>query len=135
MNRSLGNLLRCLIGKHVRSWDQKLCQAEFAHNHVVNQSTGFSHFQVVYSIMLGGPFDLIPLPSKTRLHSKAEEFVGGLQEVHKQVQDNLVQLTIKYKLSADKKRRHVEFEVGGFVWAILTKDLFSVGDYNKLSIK
>nr|GEY09587.1 hypothetical protein [Tanacetum cinerariifolium] len=47
---SIGNLLRCLMGDHVKAWDQKLCQAEFAHNHVVNRSTGFSPFQVVYSV-------------------------------------------------------------------------------------
>ena len=29
----------------------------------------------------------------------------------------------------------MEFEVGDFVWAVLTKDCFSVGDYNKLSVK
>ncbi|GJZ15241.1 putative nucleotidyltransferase, ribonuclease H [Tanacetum coccineum] len=46
VNRSLGNLLRCLVGDHVKAWDQKLCQAEFAHNHAVNRSTGFSPFQV-----------------------------------------------------------------------------------------
>ncbi|GKA00849.1 putative nucleotidyltransferase, ribonuclease H [Tanacetum coccineum] len=44
VNRSLGNLLRCLVGDHVKAWDQKLCQAEFAHNHAVNRSTGFSPF-------------------------------------------------------------------------------------------
>ena len=44
VNRSLGNLLRCLAGEHVKSWDQKLCQAEFAHNHAVNRSTGLSPF-------------------------------------------------------------------------------------------
>ena len=25
VNKSLGNLLRCLVGDHVKSWDQKLC--------------------------------------------------------------------------------------------------------------
>ena len=136
VNRSLRDLLWCLTGEHVKSWDQKLCQAEFAHNHAVNQSTEFSPFQVVYSIMPRGPLDLIPLPSKTRVHGKVEEFVQGLQEIHKQVHDNLVQsVANKYKSHADKKCRHVEFEVGDFVWAILTKDRFPVDDYNKLSVK
>ena len=29
----------------------------------------------------------------------------------------------------------MEFEVGDYVWAVLTKDHFSVGDYNNLSAK
>ena len=58
-----------------------------------------------------------------------------MQEIHRQVHDNLVQSIAKYKLQADKKRSHVEFEVGDLVWAVLTKDHFSVGDYNKLSVK
>nr|GEV24237.1 putative reverse transcriptase domain-containing protein [Tanacetum cinerariifolium] len=30
---------------------------------------------------------------------------------------------------------HVDFKVGDFIWAVLTKDCFSVGEYNKLSAK
>ena len=78
VNRSLGDLLRCLTGEYVKSWGQTLCQTEFSHNHVVSRSTGFSPFQVVYSIVPRGPLDLIPLPSRTRVHGKAEEFVWGL---------------------------------------------------------
>ena len=33
---------------------------------------------------------------------------------------------------ADKKRRALEFQVGDLVWFVLTKDRFSVGEYNKL---
>ena len=135
MNRSLGDLLRCLTGEHVKSWDQKLCQAEFALNHAMSSSTRFNPFQVIYSIVPRGPLDLIPLPSRIRVHGKAEEFVGGLQEIHKQVHDNLVQATVKYKSSVDKRHRHVELEVSYYVWVVLTMDHFSVGDYNKLSAK
>ena len=88
---------------------------EFAHNHVVNRSTRYSPFQVVYFKVPRGSLDLIPFPSKTRGYGKAEEFVEGLQEVHKQVYENLVQATTKYKSSADKKRRHVEFEMCNFI--------------------
>ena len=42
---------------------------------------------------------------------------------------------VKYKNAADLKRRRVDFCVGDFVWAVLTKDRFSVGDYNKLSAR
>lgn len=135
VNRSLGNLLRCLVGDHVKAWDQKLCQAEFAHNHAVNRSTGFSPFQVVYSAQPRGPLDLMSLPISGSVPKKVQDFVEGLHEVHKAVHDNLVRANSKYKQDADQKRRHVDFEVGDFVWAVLTKDRFSVGEYNKLSAK
>ena len=66
------------MGEHVKSWDQKLCLEEFAHNHAVTRSTSFSPFQVFCLIVPRGQLDLIPLPSRTRVHGKAEEFVGGL---------------------------------------------------------
>ncbi|GJW20649.1 putative reverse transcriptase domain-containing protein [Tanacetum coccineum] len=96
------------IGDHVKAWDRKFCQAEFAHNHVVNRSAGFSPFQ---------------------------DFVEGLHEVHKVVHDNLVRANPKYKQDANQKRLQVDFDVGDFVWDVLTKDRFSVGEYNKLSAK
>ncbi|PKI59742.1 hypothetical protein CRG98_019845 [Punica granatum] len=135
VNRSLGNLLRGLVGEHVKSWDQKLSPAEFAHNHAVNRSTGFSPFQVVYSVTPRGPLDLLPVPDKTMVHGKAADFVNGLQEIHETVQNNLKNAAMKYKAVADRKRRHVEFEVGDFVWAVLTKDRFSAGYYHKLAAR
>ncbi|GJR29830.1 putative nucleotidyltransferase, ribonuclease H [Tanacetum coccineum] len=62
---SLGNLLSCLMGDHVKVCDQNLCQAEFAHNHAINRSTG-------------------------SVPKKVQDFVEGLHEVHKAIRDNLV---------------------------------------------
>ncbi|KAJ0886221.1 putative nucleotidyltransferase, Ribonuclease H [Helianthus annuus] len=135
VNRSLGNLLRCLVGDHVKAWDQKLCQAEFAHNHAVNRSTGYSPFQIVYSSQPRGPLDLMSLPVSGSVPKKVQDFVEGLHEVHNAVYDHLTRANLKYKQAADQKRRHVEFEEGDFVWAVLTKDRFTVGEYNKLSAK
>ena len=100
----------------------KLCQAEFAYNHALNRSTGFSSFQVVYFLVPHGPLELLSLPDKTRNHGKAADFVASLKTIHQAVQNNLQQAVAKYKNAADKKCRHVEFIVGDYVWAILTKD-------------
>lgn len=62
VNRSLGNMLRALVGENIRAWESHLCQAEFAHNHAVNWSSGFSPFHVVYSVIPQCPLDLAPLP-------------------------------------------------------------------------
>ncbi|GJT87454.1 hypothetical protein Tco_1069171 [Tanacetum coccineum] len=81
------------------------------------------------------PLDLMSLYVSGSVPKKVQDFVEGLHEVHKAVRDNLVRANSKYKQDADQKRRQVDFEVGDFVWAILTKDRFPVGEYNKLSAK
>nr|GEU76768.1 putative reverse transcriptase domain-containing protein [Tanacetum cinerariifolium] len=110
-NRSIGILLWFLVGDHVKAWDQKLCQAEFAHNHVVNRSTRCSPFQVVYSAQPRGPLDLMTSSVSSSVLKKVQDFVAGLHDVHKAVRDNLVRANSKYKQHADQKRRHVDFEV------------------------
>lgn len=65
-NRSLGNLLRCLVGDNINSWDSKLGQVEFAKNHALNRSLGFSLFRVVYGLIPRCPLDLATTPGRTR---------------------------------------------------------------------
>lgn len=134
-NRALGDLLRSLVGDNLKSWDLKLSQAEFAHNHAKNRSTGFSPFHIVYGCVPRCPMDLTTLPDRTRLHGRAVDFVDDLQRIHKLTYDHLVASSIKYKISADRHRRHVEFEVGDKVWAVLTKDRFPPHEYNKLKAR
>lgn len=52
INRSLGNMLRCMVGDNIKSWDSIFCQAEFVHNHAHNRSLGFNPFKVVYGFSL-----------------------------------------------------------------------------------
>lgn len=131
-NRSLGDMLRCLVGDNIKSWDSVLCQAEFAHNHALNRSTGFSPFHVVYGFIPRGPIDLSVVPDRTRSHGRACDFVETFATVHDQVRSNLEAATAKYKAAADTKRRDVQFNVGDKVWAVLTKDRFPPNTYNKL---
>lgn len=131
-NRSLGNLMRCLVGDNLKTWDSKLAQAEFAHNHALNRSSGFCPFKVVYGLVPRGPLDLTTLPDKTRFHGGALDFVSEIQQVHQLAHDNLVSSTDKYKSAADRKRRELLFSPGDLVWVVLTKDRLPAGEYNKL---
>lgn len=134
-NRSLGNMLRCLVGDNLRSWDAMLCQAEFAHNHANNRSLRFSYFRVVYGVLPHGPLSLTTLPHPGEFHGRAVELVDELTTIHARAQDNLQGTTIKYKRAADKHRCEVHFQVCEFVWAVLTKERFPVGQYNKLKAR
>jgi hypothetical protein len=68
-------------------------------------------------------------------NTTGKDLMAQIQEGHKLTICKLQESTTKYKANADKKRRAVEFEEGDFVWAILTKDRFPVGEYNKLAAR
>ncbi|CAL1406734.1 unnamed protein product [Linum trigynum] len=135
VNCSLGNLLLSLVGDHPKAWDHKLPQVEFAHNHEVNRSTGFPPFRVVYGLSPRGPLDLLALPSKVQPHATAADFVSQLAQIHTATHDRLVASIPAYKTSVEQRRCAVEFDVGDFVWAILTKDRFPAHEYSKLAAK
>ncbi|KAK6150316.1 hypothetical protein DH2020_015248 [Rehmannia glutinosa] len=80
---------------------------------VVNRSLGFCPFQVVYGIIPRGPVDLM--------------------QIHAATHAQLIASNAKYKAAADTKRRHIEFSVGDFVWAVLTKDRYPAHEYHKLA--
>ncbi|KAH9715447.1 Endonuclease [Citrus sinensis] len=135
VNRSLGNHLRSLVGDNLKMWDQKLYQVEFAYNRAVNRSTGLSPFKVNYGYNPRAPIDLALIPDLVRNSSKEEDFIEQLKKIHETTQESLKQTTEGYKIVADKKRRALKFQVGDLVWTVLTKDRFSVGEYNKLSAR
>lgn len=47
VNRSLRNLLRCLVGEHIRAWDVMLLAAKFAYNSSVSRSIGMNPFEAM----------------------------------------------------------------------------------------
>uniref|UniRef100_A0A7N2LQA1 Uncharacterized protein n=1 Tax=Quercus lobata TaxID=97700 RepID=A0A7N2LQA1_QUELO len=61
VNRSLGNLLRCLVGEANPNWDSILPVAQLAYNSSVNRSIGASPFEVVHGYTPRRPLDLLPV--------------------------------------------------------------------------
>lgn len=116
-------------------WDSKLPQAEFAHNHALNRSSGFSPFQIVYGILPRGPPDLSTLPDRVRLHGGADTFVDHILDTHAEAKANLDANVVKYKAAADSHRLRLVFEVGDLVWVVLTRDKMPAHAYNKLKAK
>lgn len=85
VNRSLGNLLRSLVGKNLRQWDLILTQAEFAYNRSPSQTTGTSPFFVVYGRNPIIPLDLAPLPTVIQFSSDAADQAKNIKQLHEQV--------------------------------------------------
>ena len=59
VNRTLGNLLKCLVRENLKTWDLILPMAEFAYNSSVNRTTYLSPFEIVTSFKPRQLIDLV----------------------------------------------------------------------------
>jgi hypothetical protein len=105
---------------------------QFAYNNSVNCSTGRSPFEVVTSIALRTPVDLLSLPLPIRVSAGAKDFVSYLQLIHAEVRRQIALHNDSYKLRVDSHKRHVEFQPGDLVFIHLRPERFSKGSIHKL---
>ena len=83
VNRTLSTLLRAIIQKNLKTWEECLPHVEFAYNRTVHSATKFSPFEIVYGFNPLTPLDLLPLPIDNRASmngKKKAEFVKKLHE-------------------------------------------------------
>ncbi|XP_044947533.1 uncharacterized protein LOC123396757 [Hordeum vulgare subsp. vulgare] len=71
VNRTLSQLLRAMIKKNLREWEECLPHVEFAYNRAVHTTTQLCPFDVVYGFKPITPLDLLPLP----LHERPGDMV------------------------------------------------------------
>lgn len=74
VNRSLGNMLRCLVGNHVKAWDSVIPQAEFSYNSSVNRTIKKTPFEATYGLKLQHVLDLVPLLQDPRVSDDESAF-------------------------------------------------------------
>ncbi|KAL6210514.1 hypothetical protein ACLB2K_015746 [Fragaria x ananassa] len=132
VNHSFGNLLRSLVGKNLRQWDMILAQAEFAYNRSPSQTTGTSHFFVVYGRNPISPWDLVPLPTTIQFSGDAAVQAKYIKQLHEQVRSNILKKNARYEAQANKHRKPAIFKEGDLVWIHLRKERFPRGRYGKL---
>ncbi|CAL2237612.1 unnamed protein product [Prunus armeniaca] len=135
VSRSLGNLLRCLVGEHIKSWDSVLPIAEFAYNNSVNRTTGMSPFEVVYGHKLRAPIDLMPMSASHRSSASANEFACHIHDLHAEIIQRINKSNATCKRDADVHRRLKEFSVGNFVMVRIKPERFPQGIAKKLQAR
>ncbi|GKB80584.1 putative reverse transcriptase domain-containing protein [Tanacetum coccineum] len=113
VNRSLGNLLRSLIGDNAKQWDLILPQAEFAYNRSVNRTTSKSHFEVVYGENPIIPLDLVSVLEVGQFSKEGADQSEQIKELHRSVQEQIIRHNKQYKEHADKRRRFVKLKPRG----------------------
>ena len=116
VNRSLDNLLRCLVGEVSWNWDSILPTAQLAYNSSVNRSIGTSHFEVVHGCTPRKPLDLLPMSPYVRISESAKVFVARhIHDLHNEICKKIQVSNSQYKIHADTRQRHAEFQVGDYV--------------------
>ena len=62
VNRTFSTLLRVIIIKNIKTWEDCFPHVEFAYNRTIHYATKFSPFKIVYDFNPLTPLDLSPLP-------------------------------------------------------------------------
>lgn len=132
VNQTLGNLLRCLVGEQVRSWDSVLPTAEFAYNSSVNRSIGIRPSEVVLGYKPRMPIDLTPISSMRRPSTSVDSFAQLIHSLHDEIKRKINMHNASYKLGADTHRRHVEFQIVEYVIVQIRPVQFPQGIAKKL---
>lgn len=93
VNRSLGNLLRHLVGKHIQ-WDVVLSQAEFSYNDSISKSVG--ECKLVYERKPLSPLDLTLLPTPCQFNVDPAKQAKEIKKLHEEVREKILQQTEKH---------------------------------------
>ena len=72
VNRTLSTMLRAILKKNIKMWEDCLPHIEFADNRSLHSTTKMYPFEVVYGLLPRVPIDLMPLPTSEKLNFYAE---------------------------------------------------------------
>jgi hypothetical protein len=87
VNRTLSMLLRALIKKNLKEWEECLPHVEFAYNRAVHSTTNMCPFEVVYGFKPLAPIDLLPLPLQERSNMEASKHASYVKKIHEKTKE------------------------------------------------
>ena len=122
VNRTLSQLLRTVINKNLKSWEDCLPFIEFAYNRSIHSTTSFSPFEIVYGFNPLTPLDLIPLPIDERASLDGKQKAELVTSIHEKVRLQIEKRNEYYASQANKGRRRVTFQPGDWVWVHMRKE-------------
>jgi len=82
---TLTQLLRAVIQKNLKNWEDCLPFLEFAYNRSVHSTTEFSPFDIMYGFNPLTPMDLIPLPIDERVSLDGNHKAQVVKTLHESV--------------------------------------------------
>ena len=89
MNRALSTLLRAIIKKNIKTWEDCLPHVEFAYNRTIHSATKFSSFEIVYGFNPLTPLYLSPLPMFEHVNLDGKNKAEFVKQIHEKVRLNI----------------------------------------------
>ncbi|KAH9780609.1 hypothetical protein KPL71_008138 [Citrus sinensis] len=108
VNRILSTLLRAIIKKNIKTWEDCLPLVEFAYNRSIHSATKYSPFEIVYGFNPSTPLDLTPLPVFERVNLDGKKKAEIVKQIHEKAKFNIERRTEQYAKQANKS----PFDVG-----------------------
>ena len=124
VNRTLSMLLRTMVKKNLKIWEECLPHVKFAYNRAVHSTTNLCSFEIVYGFKPIALIDLLPLPLHERTNMEASKRAAYVKKIHEKTKEAI---ELKARLKAanmNKHRKEVLFKLGDLVWIHLRKDCF-----------
>ncbi|KAK1680798.1 hypothetical protein QYE76_041646 [Lolium multiflorum] len=124
VNRTLSQLLRSMIKKNLKEWEDCLPHVEFAYNRAVHSTTELCPFEVVYGFKPITPLDLLPLPIHERVNMEASKRADYVKKIHEKTKELIEKKGKSNAARMNKKRKELLFKPGDLVWVHFRKDRF-----------
>jgi hypothetical protein len=124
MNRTLSMLLRTMVKKNLKDWEECLPHVEFAYNRAVHSTTNLCPFEIVYGFKPIAPIDLLPLPLQERTNMEASKHAAYIKKIHEKTKEAIELKAVCKAASMNKHRKKVLFKPGDLIWIHLRKERF-----------
>jgi hypothetical protein len=115
LNRTLEQNLRAYVSAHHRDWDLQLDALEMAYNSAKQASTGFSPFFLCYGEHPKLASNFMPTIESSTAVPAAEQLLESMKAAMSNATERLISAQQQQATAANRRRRHVDFEVGNEV--------------------
>jgi hypothetical protein len=99
-------MLRALLKKNIKTWEECLHHVEFAYNRSLHSTTKMCPFKIVSGFLPHASIDLMHLPFSEKLNFDATQCAELMLKLHETTKENIELMNAKYKISGDKGRKN-----------------------------
>jgi hypothetical protein len=124
VNRTLSTMVRFVLKKNIKIWEECLPHVEFAYNRSLHSNTKMCPFKIIYGFLPHALIDLMHLSSTKKLNFYVTQCAKLMLKLHGTTKENIECMNTKYKISGDKGRSQLDFAPGDLVWLHLRKKWF-----------